>query len=137
MTFFVLPAIMNNINISCLEIQEGNNYIYISHTLHKYLSSVKRKIDTCPVEWDVYKKYTNPYEYIQTQIPNGNQSVATIKPLSRSYFKMIELLKIHNILTVYKEVSINSFHLAEGPGGFIEALVHLRNNTQMYLRTFF
>ena len=130
MTFYVLPAIMNNINISSFEIQEGKNYIYISHTLHKYLSSVKKKIDKCPVEWDVYKKYTNPYEYIQTQIPNGNQSVATIKPLSRSYFKMIELLKIHNILTVYKDVSINSFHLAEGPGGFIEALVYSRNNTQ-------
>ena len=43
MTFFVLPAIMNNINISCLEIQEGKHYIYISHTLHKYLSSVKKK----------------------------------------------------------------------------------------------
>ena len=128
MTFFVLPAIMNSINMSSLEIQEGTNYIYISHTLHKYLSSVKKKIDTCPAEWDIYKKYTNPYEYIQTPIPNDNQSVASIKPLSRSYFKMIELLKIHNILVVYKDISINTFHLAEGPGGFIEALVHLRKN---------
>ena len=43
MTFFILPAVTNTINIECLEIQEGENYIYISKTLHKYLSSVKKK----------------------------------------------------------------------------------------------
>jgi len=56
MTFFILPAVTNTINIQCLQIQEGENYIYISKTLHKYLSSVKKKIDSCPVEWDIYKK---------------------------------------------------------------------------------
>lgn len=130
MTFFILPAVTNTINIQCLEIQEGENYIYISKTLHKYLSSVKKKIDSCPVEWDIYKKYTNPYEYIQTPIPNENHSISTVKPLSRAYFKMIELLKIHNILNIYKDIPINTFHLAEGPGGFIEALVYLRKNKQ-------
>ena len=33
MTFFILPAVTNTINIECLEIQEGENYIYISKTL--------------------------------------------------------------------------------------------------------
>ena len=130
MTFFVLPTVLNILDISLLEIQEGEQYIYISATLQKYLVEVKEKIDKYPLEWDIYKKYTNPYEYIQTPMPNENQSVSSVKPLSRSYFKMIELLKIHNILNNYKHRPITSFHLAEGPGGFIEALVHSRTNKQ-------
>ena len=128
MTFFVLPTVSNLLDINLLEIQEGNQYVYISATLQKYLADVKKKIDKYPIEWDIYKKYTNPYEYIQTPMPNENQSVSSVKPLSRSYFKMIELLKIHNILNNYKHGSISTFHLAEGPGGFIEALVHVRKN---------
>ena len=89
MTFFVLPNISNKIDINSINIQEGKQYIYISKTLQKYLSSVKEKIDHCPEKWDIYKKYTNPYEYIQTPIPNENISIASIKPLSRSYFKFI------------------------------------------------
>jgi 23S rRNA U2552 (ribose-2'-O)-methylase RlmE/FtsJ len=53
---------------------------------------------------------------------------------------MIELVHFFRILDPYQyhpypmtkqppeKASISSFHLAEGPGGFIEALVHLRSN---------
>ena len=30
----------------------------------------------------------------------------------------------------FKDKSINSFHLAEGPGGFIEAFTYIRNNNK-------
>ena len=82
--------------------------------------------------WDVYKRYTNPYEYIHTCVPNKKKSVAKRKPLSRSYFKMIELVNFFHIIDSLqlKSSNIQSFHLAEGPGGFIEALVQLRNNKQ-------
>ena len=103
-----------------------NPFIFISKTLQVYLSSIKGKIDDCQEHWDVYKKYTNPYEYIQSQIPGEKYSVSSLKPLSRSYFKMIEIVKTHNILHSYKEEPIRTFHLAEGPGGFIEAISHLR-----------
>ena len=130
MTFFILPIVTNHLDISSIEIQNGKSFIYISKTLQEYLSGIKAKIDDCALEWDLYKKYTNPYEYIQTQIPGENYSVALLKPLSRSYFKMIEIVKMHNILKSYKEESIKTFHLAEGPGGFIEALSHLRKNNK-------
>ena len=67
------------------------------------------------------------YEFIHTTIPNYNISISKIKPVSRSYFKMIEICRTFNLL--YNDYKyINTFHLAEGPGGFIEAMAHLRNN---------
>jgi len=105
-----------------------NESILINKTLHKYLSSLKSYIDKHEYAWDKYKKYTNPYEFIHTIIPNTRQSICTYKPLSRSFFKMIEMSHALNILEELPAEACKSFHLAEGPGGFIEALVYLRKN---------
>jgi len=88
------------------------------------LNEIKHKISRQEKEWDIYKKYTNPYEYIQSVVPNNKKSVSKHKPLSRSYFKMVEMLYTFNIQ--FDSNPINTFHLAEGPGGFIEALAQLR-----------
>ena len=109
---------------------ESQQVKYINKVEFCKLQGLKNKIFNSH-NWDKHKKFSNDYELIH--IPNKRNrtdSVALYQPLSRSYFKMIELLKIHNILTAYKEKPINSFHLAEGPGGFIEAMVHLRKNKQ-------
>ena len=103
----------------------------INITLYKYLNTIKGEIDNCANEWDRYKKYTNPYEYIHTPVSGTAISICKLKPLSRSYFKMIEIC---NLLSILKDMppAIKSFHLAEGPGGFIEALADMRktnNNT--------
>jgi 23S rRNA U2552 (ribose-2'-O)-methylase RlmE/FtsJ len=79
-------------------------------------------------EWDTYKKYTNPYEYIHSHVPHKKKSVAKYKPLSTSYFKMIEIMDLFHIENLTRP--INSFHLSEGQGGFIEALAHKRKNTE-------
>jgi 23S rRNA U2552 (ribose-2'-O)-methylase RlmE/FtsJ len=99
----------------------------INKNLNEYLNAVKMQISDYDGKWDTYKKYTNSYEYIHSSIPNTKQSVCKLKPLSRSFFKMIE---INLMLQITEDLPINcfSFHLAEGPGGFIEALSHLRNN---------
>ena len=89
------------------------------------MSDIKYRIEKQAEEWDVYKRYSNPYEYIHTIIPNKRKSVSVYKPLSRSYFKMIELCLFFRLLED-KRGPIQSFHLAEGPGGFIEALIGLR-----------
>jgi 23S rRNA U2552 (ribose-2'-O)-methylase RlmE/FtsJ len=102
--------------------------IYVSNSLSTYLYDIKEKLNEQRKEWDVYKKYTNPYEYIHTVIPHKKRSISKHKPLSRSYFKMVEIIKTFNILQTFTNNSIKSFHLAEGPGGFIEALVNLRDN---------
>ena len=60
------------------------------------LQQCKNEIDMFYQEgkWDDYKKITNPYEYIfLSWNRRSSRSVSTRQPLSRSYFKMIELWK--------------------------------------------
>ena len=108
--------------------QEDN--ILISKTLHDYLNTTKTEIDIHYDNWDKVKKYTNPYEYIHSQIPNCKISVSKYKPLSRSYFKFIEMANTFSLVDCNNGTGepLKSFHLAEGPGGFIEAMVNLRKN---------
>ena len=130
MTYYLLPKsspyIHNYIDVI---FDDKIPTISLSYSLSNYLTIMKEKIDIHSNEWDTYKKYTNPYEFIHTIIPGKNKSVSKYKPLSRSYFKMIEIM---NLLKVFFNVDkpINSFHLAEGPGGFIEALSHIRKNPE-------
>ena len=132
MSFFQLHNIPYNNKIDNLinfETTDSKiNEPVINKTLVSYLSNIKTEIDNRQDEWDFYKKYINPYEYIHTQISNTKTSVCKIKPLSRSFFKMIEICGLFNL--VYDlPTNCKTFHLAEGPGGFIEALVHLRGNS--------
>lgn len=90
------------------------------HTpIHDRLIALKNDIDrVAPVGyWDDAKKITNPYEYIflslQRRMP---WSIAAIQPLSRSYFKMIELWDLLGL------TAKATAHSAEGPGGFLEAI---------------
>ena len=103
----------------------------VSNSLSYYLCDIKKKISSREQDWDTIKRYTNPYEYIHSVVPGKKKSVAKKKPLSRSYFKMIELIYFFKLLDkVSNEKEITTFHLAEGPGGFIEALIYIRKNPQ-------
>lgn len=97
----------------------------INLTLQRYLRQVKAAIDSRQEGWDRYKKYTNPCEYVHTPVPGNKQAVCRLRPLSRSFYKLIELLHTHN-LSESLPAECTSFHFAEGPGGFIEALAHYR-----------
>ena len=125
MTYYQLPR--NNFftykYIDYIETNEQPRSI-ISPSQSDYLYEIKKHIGLIEKDWDIFKKYTNPYEYIHTNIPHKNKYVATCNPLSRSYFKMIEIMKIFKLEVSSKP--IRSFHLAEGPGGFIEALCKQR-----------
>ena len=127
MSYYILPEIYNKtltIELECIE----NKDIYVSKTLHFYLNNIKKQIDQNNDSWDFIKKYTNPYEFIHTMVPNLKYSVSKIKPLSRSFYKMIEMTNIFHLLNDFANTNINTFHLAEGPGGFIEATAFLRKN---------
>lgn len=104
----------------------NNASIFISHSLYYYLTVSKKKIDNNVNEWDYFKKFTNPYEYIHTPPQNNTRSVADYVAISRSFYKMIEIVNYFDLLHDFDKHPLNSFHVAEGPGGFIEAMMYLR-----------
>ena len=131
MSYYLLPCILPQIvteDFLLLFDEETKRQAVINNSLKHYLLDVKQEIDNCMAQWDIYKKYTNPYEYIHTNVPSSRNAVCRYKPLSRSYFKMIEILKSLYILDSFSSSQVNSFHLAEGPGGFIEAVCNVRDN---------
>ena len=133
MSTYVLPHCNNVLNedffdltIKERNVDKKNNYV--EHVLCEKLNNIKSLIDNNVGKWDLYKRITNQYEYIHTNISSSNTSVSKLKPLSRSFYKMIEIMKTFRILEHYKPRPINTFHLAEGPGGFLEAVVYKRKN---------
>ena len=101
------------------------DYKYINKSEFFNLQEQKNKIFESK-EWDKTKKFSNDYELIH--IPNKrskSDSVALYQPLSRSYFKMIEIIKDFNLISKDNQNSFTSSHLAEGPGGFMEACYNI------------
>jgi len=128
MTYYILPQIEYTIRDSNLKlvfdekINQSNNI----YSLQRYLVKIKSLIDKHLNDWDQIKKYTNPYEFIHTVIPGQKFSVSKYKPISRAFFKIMEIYNTHNLLL--NTNPINTFHLAEGPGGFIESTAYIRDN---------
>lgn len=119
-----------NINNSLLYELESNytNHIITEEeeTLHEYRNRINDYESTLDSNhnWEYYKKIVNPYELVYTQKKYDNfpDSISIVKPLSRSYFKMIEMLQTTNFFKGFKYENVRTAHVCEGPGGFIEAL---------------
>lgn len=91
--------------------------------------------------WEYYKKIANPYElvYTQTKYKNFPQSTTILKPLSRSYFKMIEMVEVFRFFEENKQIfqphGIRTAHACEGPGGFIEAIFDLADKYKIKVQS--
>jgi 23S rRNA U2552 (ribose-2'-O)-methylase RlmE/FtsJ len=91
--------------------------------------SVKDKIEELDRNktWELAKKMANKYELVYTH--NDERlppSISLLTPLSRSFFKMVEILHVMGFLNnPATSTKIISAHIAEGPGGFIQALYNL------------
>lgn len=76
--------------------------------------------------WDKYKKISNEYELIFTT-PNTGNNISTYTPVSRSFFKLWEILfDYKDEIFFNNDVNLKCLFLAEGPGGFAEALIKYR-----------
>jgi len=87
----------------------------------KNLNLAKHELDKISGKWEDIKHDINPSEYVFTF--EKGKSVSAHTPVSRAFFKMVEI--IHTIRKTCKDVfpcfPIRTLHLAESPGGFIEA----------------
>jgi 23S rRNA U2552 (ribose-2'-O)-methylase RlmE/FtsJ len=146
--YFLLPKVDINISSNStlqteyipLELRITRNRessVYISSSIYSHLCDIKHQIEKYQDTWDNIKKFTNPYEYIHSNINGNKTNISKLRPLSRSFYKMIEIMKNNNILLQYEDTfvsrpdskaGIKTFHLAEGPGGFIEAIAYLRGS---------
>jgi 23S rRNA U2552 (ribose-2'-O)-methylase RlmE/FtsJ len=80
-------------------------------------------------KWDQYKKYTNSFESIYS--PSFQCiGVSSYSPVSRSFFKLWEILLDYEseFGFVTKPYSVKCAFLAEGPGGFMEAIAKYRHD---------
>lgn len=140
--YFLLPQVDTivgqNMEYTPLElsvVRSNENRVYVSSSIYAHLCDIKHQIEKYQDTWDNIKKFTNPYEYIHSNITGNKTNISKLRPLSRSFYKMIEIIKNNNLLSHYEDtfvtkpdykMGIKTFHLAEGPGGFIEALAYLR-----------
>ncbi len=116
-------------------------------TEHQILADLKDSIaDMESAEaWELRKKITNPYECIFSGQDDGSFPCLThLKPLSRSYFKMIEILETFGFWNDYDkppttqpQSPFTSAHICEGPGGFLQCTVEGMKERKIPLKHFF
>lgn len=102
----------------------------INNNLNNILTNFKNKITEYYKNrsWDKYKKLSNEYEMIYNS-PNYIGNISKYSPVSRSFFKLWEILEDFKCeIDIDKLESITAVFIAEGPGGFTEALLKNRNN---------
>lgn len=122
---------MNN-NIDSYVNIEIEYLLHENYNIMLNLMNQKNKIDN-QRNWDIAKKCANEYEYI---FSFNNDGVADIIPISRSYFKLIEMIYDNDLLNeIVNNYSINMkiACICEGPGGFIQALdeISYKNNISL------
>ena len=111
------------------DIKYEKNFLKKKNNLLSELQSTKCKIDNCNLKkWEIAKKSHNNFEYIYTS-SNINKNLCNIVPISRSYFKLLEILHTFNFFKNNCYISC----IAEGPGGFIQCLHDTYNKKNLNL----
>lgn len=99
----------------------------LNKDMHDLLLKQKEKISKYYVEklWDKYKKFANDYELVfTTRFP----SLSEYQPVSRSYFKLLEMLNDFEEITQIKtRTRVRSVFLCDSPGSFVELYCNYRN----------
>ena len=126
MTRFTLPQ--SSWAIPSLKVHEANEAL-INYSLINYLASEKNEIKGKIPQWDFYKIFTNPYEFLYTPLPNTDTAVSSLRPQSRSFYKFIEIYNASSLATYFaSKDTVKAFFFAEAEGGFIEAFRYIRQN---------
>jgi 23S rRNA U2552 (ribose-2'-O)-methylase RlmE/FtsJ len=125
MKIYTLPLTTFNLNL-----KETNNDI-INKELYEKIKSKKSEIDHVRSDWDSAKKLSNDYEYIYTS-SNYKKNISSIIPVSRSFFKLREIIYDFNIY-----IDENNACIAEAPGGFIQSLLKHNEENNLSLKNIY
>jgi 23S rRNA U2552 (ribose-2'-O)-methylase RlmE/FtsJ len=112
MKTYILPQISFS-----LETQDDITNVNVNQTLFTTINNKKSFIDSVQHKWSSAKKVSNDYEYIYTS-SNYKRNISSIIPVSRSFFKLREIIYDYRLNTSGKHSCI-----AEAPGGFIQSLL--------------
>lgn len=102
----------------------------------KKLEKIKDKIGNMSDNiWDKYKLFVNPYilvnlsgierKYMFSLTNYDVKKICYVETISRAYYKLWEILKYFNLLNDNNKCIVSA-NLAEGPGGFIQAIIYFR-----------
>jgi 23S rRNA U2552 (ribose-2'-O)-methylase RlmE/FtsJ len=121
---------INNHSFDLVQVNQKKNILFKSY--YDKISKKKEEIDNDEISkyWDKMKKIGNPYELIYTSYnkKRKNDSISVYSPISRSYFKLWEIFYNFDIFKYSKKNDVfHCTHLAEGPGGFMEASINYSN----------
>jgi 23S rRNA U2552 (ribose-2'-O)-methylase RlmE/FtsJ len=134
MSIFLLPKILDDIGIGghniYFKMSKNIPSVIVSHSLYDSLCQTKVRIETNDVGWDSYKKITNPYEFIHTIIPGYKTQVSKLTPLSRSFYKMIEMSTIFNLCGKNMDAGANNNN------GLLSDYVHNLSHNACHINDF-
>lgn len=125
MKIYTLPLTTFNLNF-----KDINNDI-LNKELYEKIKSKKSEIDDVRSGWDSAKKLSNDYEYIYTS-SNYKKNISSIIPVSRSFFKLREIIYDFKI-----DIDDHNACIAEAPGGFIQSLLKHNEENNLSLKNIY
>ena len=117
----------NNIDDKLIYYKSIKNNFIIFKNIWEQLYTTKNKIDYFK-HWEYYKRKGNKYENIYT---SNRNNICKKNPISRSYFKLCEIMKDCDLFYKYK----NILCMAEAPGGFIQYISEMSLCDNIYVNT--
>jgi len=133
MSIFLLPKILDDIGTGGHDIyfkmSKTIPSVIVSHSLYDSLCQTKVRIEKNDIGWDSYKKITNPFEFIHTIIPGYKTQVSKLTPLSRSFYKMIEMSTIFNLCSKNIDADANN-------NGLLSDYVHNLSHNARHINEF-
>ena len=164
MNYYILPK-NKNIIIFNIEFRPFVPQLYISHSLHNYISKLIKLIhniiynnitsntlcDTCEnsniiniehsEQYEHIHNINNPYKFIYSNVPNTSISVSKLKPHSNTFYDFIEIIKSLNIFESYnnKKKPLKTLFFGENGYAIMECMDIIRedyNDNYNYISDF-
>jgi 23S rRNA U2552 (ribose-2'-O)-methylase RlmE/FtsJ len=111
-------------------IKKLNQNIIINKELYFETIQLKLGIDNIAFsKWKIIRSISTDYEIIGNNRIHNIEELKIHNIISRAYYKLWEILQTyHKTFKFFEIPQMNIACLAEAPGGFVQALLHYRNN---------